>query len=86
MALQILTIPTSDKKEAPLKYPCLKVHHGDGIVVLFTEPRQGTVVKGSPDKEARGTLRLGYFSSSWNEENFVPFYGTLSLTQEKEYV
>ena len=52
------------------EYPCLKTD-GDGLVVLFTAPRIGTIVSGWGD--------LGEFYESWDSDGFTTYHGTITL-------
>jgi hypothetical protein len=46
-------------------------------IVLFCAATTGTVLQSS-------NIPLGYYSSSWTEKDFEPFYGTITLTTVEE--
>lgn len=65
------------------KYPYLgEWISGDGIrtVVLFSEPKIGTVVFCDGDDMDD---QVGDYSKSWSEENFVDCVGTIQLTNAR---
>jgi len=59
------------------KYPCLKMFNSK-LVVLFTEPRTGTLLWKGPD--ATGTV--GDCCDTWAEFDFKPFAGTVELSND----
>lgn len=85
MALEIKAVPRSDVKpkvKAPT-YPYLAEGLVTGVIVLFTKACTGVVLQeGSP---SRSYLGLGVIATNLDEHRFRPFYGKLSMTQEKEY-
>ena len=56
-------------------YPCIMIVDDDELV-LFTSPNTGTVVA-SPIPD-----RVGYYTNTWWEHKFTPWYGIITLTQE----
>ena len=60
----LMTIPLSDKSDGGDK----------GVVVLFTSEGTGTVVHEGPN-----TSPLGYHTSFWTMDRFIPFIGTITL-------
>lgn len=67
------------------EYPCLKKWVGPSdvsddesryFIVLFTKPKTGFVVY---DYTALPGYEVGYYTTSWIEEEFVPFLGTVNL-------
>ena len=82
MKSEIKTAP-SKKKDT---YPCLKIwkeqtdsNDGAIVVVLFDCNLAGTVVYSTSTDEDNA---VGYFSETWDEEDFKPFTGTITLTGE----
>ena len=61
------------KKESSCSYPCLK-QDGYGLVVLFTQPGVGVVVK--PARQ----YSLGTYSTTWFVESFSIYDGTLEIS------
>lgn len=47
------------------EYPCLK-KGSTGVVVLFTEPNKGLVLKSGST-----TYKVGNYSDDWNEHSFT---------------
>lgn len=71
MNSKIIEQPAEKKTE----YPCLKIADG-GLVVLFTRPEQGTVLK----VDDFPSLKIGEYSSSWDEKSFTLFTDKLELS------
>ncbi len=62
------------------QYPCFKrvrqdANDGD-YVILFTDHRDGTVVA----RSQHSTYKIGHTSSTWIEERFDHFCGTIEIT------
>ena len=64
-------------KKEEIKYPCLMTADGDfgAIVVLFTDKCFGTVVYSEREEQP-----VGYYSKVWDMSGFVPFDGTIELS------
>lgn len=58
-------------------YPLLKQHTDTGAVVLFTGPLTGVLL--SPD----ASVPIGRHSQVWTEKMYVPFNGSITLSNEK---
>jgi hypothetical protein len=69
------SITTTGGDEQPRKYPYLGVLalSSGSLVVLFTARATGVVVSGP---------NLGDTSEFWGEINFVPFQGTVTLSND----
>lgn len=61
-----------DSKERHWNFPCLALADTKKIV-LFRENGKGTIVTGLPSE-------IGYFSNSWNMDNFTPLSPSESIT------
>lgn len=71
--------------ERPKKptYPWIGVSTG-GNIVLFSEARRGTVV-GQSCIASPGMIKdnpIGLYSAAWDEANFVPYAGKVTLYNE----
>lgn len=66
-------------------YPCL-MEGSNGVVVLFTAPRVGTLVgigTGSGYTQSDlGVHRIATNGSGWGMSYFKPFIGTITLSNE----
>jgi polysaccharide deacetylase 2 family uncharacterized protein YibQ len=60
------------------KYPYLGENNRTGRIVFFTSPRSGMQV----NMAKLGTRGLGYYDSTWAEGLFVPFSGTVTLSND----
>lgn len=67
------------KKEGEIKYPCLMISSFDHVTVLFIEENIGMKIC---EDIPRSFRNLGYFSTGWNMENFKPFHGTITLSND----
>lgn len=64
-----VTIEKPENEKQEIQYPCLKIYsecYGGPYVVLFTEPRTGTVVSEG------GHWPLGHYTNHWQESKFSP--------------
>lgn len=65
-------------------YPCLKIYDNGSklgvCVVLFTEPKKGVVVYSENERLKVGDNEKGDGATSWAEECFSPFNGTIELS------
>ena len=68
------TLNETKKTEAKPKYPCLKISE-EGLVVLFTKERTGTVLIESSQRK----LRVGFYGDSWLDDLFKPFDESITL-------
>jgi len=57
-------------------YPCLKIFNN--MIVFFTDIKTGVCLVN--DTETRNYI--GRFSNTWGEENFTPFNGTVTLSND----
>lgn len=55
------------------RYPCLKINDHNKVV-LFLAPSEGVVVFAE-----KGDDPTGYHSQYWQEKNFEPFHGSVTL-------
>lgn len=63
-------------KSAKVSYPCLKCHvEVPTKVVLFITPDHGMVVA-----DPLNTENVGFYSRNWPKESWVPFEGTVTLS------
>jgi hypothetical protein len=62
------------EKEQKIKYPCLMEHKPSGLVVLFTEPKTGTVLNKSQ------YFSFGAVSKTWDMESFTLFTDSITLS------
>ena len=62
------------------KYPCIKIAKAgsgtDRDIVLLTKLRNGIVIVGNRFNS------FGYQSSSWDEEQLIPFHGKITIEVE----
>ena len=66
----------NEKPSAPtIKYPCL-MRTRDGLIVLVVARGSGTVVKPTTEYEP------GYYSDAWNTDDFTPFTGSVTLSND----
>lgn len=65
-------------------YPWLGVQKDSGAVVLFTEPRKGTVVghTGFQSRASATPQRVGYTTTAWIENTFNKFEGEVTLSND----
>ena len=65
-------------------YPCLKIYNNESglgvYVVLFTEPQKGVVVFSENKRLKVGDNEKADGGTSWAEECFSPFNGTIELS------
>lgn len=59
-------------------YPYLGRSREFDFIVLFKEPRTGTVVLATNQAQ----WKLGEYSTEWVESNFDPVCGSVTLTQD----
>ena len=72
------SIATPQEQIQDPKYPCLMIG-GDGEdIVLFLRDREGIVV-GLPSRN----FHIGYYDNEWNMSKFVPYNGTVTLSNTK---
>ena len=64
-----------NEKDTEIEYPCLMISKINQTIILFTDYRDGTVVR-----EGIGES-VGYHSSSWVMGGFKPFKGSITLSQ-----
>jgi hypothetical protein len=66
----------SDKISSPsdTKYPVIMENIQENLVVLFKSRKQGVVIYSTTD-----SFRLGFFSNSWEMQNFRKFDGEIQL-------
>lgn len=64
------------KKIKENKYPCLKHYPKTGEIVLFRGEETGILLNDSSNACA------GFYSSAWLEENFEPFQGEITLSND----
>lgn len=83
-----ITNSNNTKKDEVSSYPCLKIiTNGSNVenntVILFSREGCGVVIDNSlVNSEYIPTYYVGYYSTSWREEKFAPFKGTITFTQE----
>jgi len=68
-----------NEKETPVKYeyPCLMIaSKSTDIIVLMSEYGKGVIVGND------NALPLGAFKPDWNMDNFTPFTGTITLSND----
>lgn len=79
-------IKSSVTENTKVSYPCLKKWVGPSdansdesryFIVMFTAPKTGVVVY-DYTPEPKG-YAVGHDSTSWTEEEFVPFVGSVTL-------
>jgi len=61
------------------QHPCIKVLTGDTLIVLFTAPGVGVVLR--PSRE--GSLGVGHHSTYWRDADFEPLGGSVTLSNEE---
>jgi hypothetical protein len=67
------------KKEQEVKYPCLMVHTGVALYVLFSAEETGTVIS-----SVRGRAwGVGEHFAGWDMSVFTPFHGSITLENEE---
>jgi len=62
-------------KTVEIVYPCLMISD-QGKIVLFIRNGEGTALN-----DARWTY-IGEFNKGWDMDNFKPFHGTITLSNE----
>lgn len=70
----IKTETYEENKRGTSEYPVIMISDNKRDVVLFTAKGEGFTLKGVDRKP-------GYFSKSWNMENFSIFRGLVTLSQ-----
>ena len=70
------SIISFDGKKPAITYPCLMISTWNGTVVLFTADSKGTCV------HAGGGDDLGGHLTSWVMCCFIPFNGTITLSND----
>lgn len=65
------------------RFPTLRVLKDTGhaqvpLIVLFSGDRIGTVVQGP----VLGPLQIGYYSNSWNADEFQDYKGSVTITED----
>lgn len=73
-----VTVP-SEKPRVVEKYPCLKVRGSGQQLVLFLSPGTGVVLRASL---SINSSLSGFFSEAWVEDNFRPFEGSVTLSND----
>jgi len=63
-------------KKEDVKYPCLKWRESSGLIVLFTAINRGFAIKPNI------YWAIGEYYDGWKEEDFKPFHGTITLSNE----
>lgn len=66
------------QEKAKSKYPCLKISTYNGIIILFTAPQTGMKMNYLCTSNAQS--RVGEYSATWDEDNFVLFDGEVTLS------
>jgi len=64
-----------EQVEQEWNFPCLGIAE-NGLIVLFSEPKKGTVVV-TPNK----VYIIGYISDNWEMSLFTPFKGKITIEQ-----
>jgi hypothetical protein len=67
---------TVSEPKAGIKYPCLMIGSRTGVIVLFNNYGEGTVVN---ETEYHDT---GYASEDWDMSQFTPYNGTVTLQND----
>ena len=80
MTLKIMAKPDSTSKLIAPDYPCLKCSRSSGVIVLFTSECTGTVVE-----TGNSNFGPGFHSVGWDSKMFNPYYGEVTLKQERRY-
>ena len=57
------------------KYPYIGISKSNSCLILFSSEGTGFVVDG-------GNFEIGYYRTNWNEDNFTPFKGTITLSND----
>lgn len=65
---------TIEKDNNEISYPCLMESHS-GRIVLFMAASAGILLK----QGANTDPDRGYYSKTWNMDNYEPFNGTITL-------
>ena len=76
--IKVTVVEQKTQEEKP-EYPKLmRYYKEEDFIVLFESPNVGTVVL---DTSLCG-YPVGHFSKEWVMENFIPFTGSITLTNE----
>ena len=77
-----LTVKEKVKGERERRYPYFgKWEEADVLwIVLFTGRDSGMMIVAKGDCAAR--YAPGYTSTSWGEDEFTPFYGTITIEED----
>lgn len=70
-------IVTTDAMNTQVQYPILKIS-STGTIVLFIEPCTGTAIY----SKSRW-YPPGFYSKSWDEDNFTPYRNSVTLSAQK---
>ncbi len=73
-----VTVTPKEAKTEYVKYPYFgryAINKNDEIIIFFTEEDTGLCLKDNYGRE-------GVYKSSWEESQFEPFIGTITITQE----
>ncbi len=65
-----------NQEQAGNEYPCAKITT-DGLLVLFNKPGNGMVLRSD------NNWKIGEYITLWEEKNFKPWYGTITLEVTK---
>ncbi len=61
-------------------YPKLMTSGAGGSIILFTSPKEGTIVGRNNNCEYPNNKPIGYHTTDWIPSNFEDFNGTVELT------
>jgi hypothetical protein len=75
----ITTKVESYQKSSKIEYPCLMTTKEGDVIVLCSSEDEGTVLVNNNNTAVRP---MGYHGRTWNSTYFIPFKGSITLTQE----
>lgn len=62
-----------------INFPCLMISKSNGCIILFEVEMSGVVIHNPNNKS---NFPVGVYSYTWDMNQFKPFHGSVTLTQE----
>jgi len=78
------TVNEEVSKESNITFPRLMINHECGRVILATKLSVNNYLSGYVVAKAAGSYDVGYSNDAWTADRYEPFYGSVTITQERD--